>query len=104
MIVEAFRLEPAGRRREVLGLPTLLALSVATSLDALAVGVSLSLSPLQVPIAAPIIVIGAITFAVCLVGVLIGDTLGHLFESRIEAVGGLVLIGIGLKILLEQAR
>jgi putative Mn2+ efflux pump MntP len=100
MIYEALKLEPAERRPQVMGLPTLLVLSVATSLDALAVGLSLAF--LHVAILVPVIVIGVVTFALSLIGVYVGDRFGHLFESKVEVVGGLVLIGIGLKILFEH--
>jgi len=100
MIYEAVKLEPAARKPSVFGVSTLLALSIATSLDALVVGVSLSL--LHVAIVTPIIVIGLVTFTLSLLGVFIGDRFGHLFESRVEVAGGLVLIAIGIKILLEH--
>ena len=47
-------------------------------------------------------IIGLITFALSYIGVLIGKRFGHFFENRIEALGGLVLIGIGVKILCEH--
>jgi putative Mn2+ efflux pump MntP len=100
MAWEALRLEPAERRRTVMGLPTLLVLSLATSIDALAVGGALGM--LQHAIVVPIIVIGLVTFAVCLAGVYVGDRFGHLFESRIEVVAGIVLVLIGFKILLDH--
>jgi manganese efflux pump family protein len=100
MIYESMKLEPAEKRTTVMGLPTLLVLSVATSIDALAVGVSLSL--LQVAIMAPIIVIGCVTFVMSLAGVCVGDRFGHLFESKIEVLAGLILIGIGVKIVIEH--
>lgn len=78
----------------------LLGLSVATSIDALAVGVTFAF--LDVLILTPVLIIGAVTFALSYVGVLVGKRLGHFFERRIEVVGGLVLIGIGLKILIEH--
>jgi putative Mn2+ efflux pump MntP len=78
---------------------TLLFLAVATSIDALAVGVSISI--LGDPIIFPAIVIGLVTFVMSLGGVIIGNKVGHLFESKIEIAGGIILIGIGLKILLQ---
>lgn len=78
----------------------LLALSIATSIDALAVGGSYAF--LGVSIAQPIVIIGAVTFGACFAGVLLGARVGHWFEGRIELVGGLVLIGIGAKILGEH--
>jgi putative Mn2+ efflux pump MntP len=79
---------------------TLVVLAVAASIDALAVGLGLSL--VNVPIISPSIIIGCVTFVVCLAGVYVGGRLGHLFERKIEAMGGLILIGIGVKILVEH--
>ena len=62
----------------------------------------LSLSLLDVSILFPVIVIGLVTFVTSFAGTYIGDMFGHLFEKKIEAVGGLVLIGIGVKILIEH--
>ncbi len=76
----------------------LLALAIATSIDALAVGFTLSL--LTVPILLNAIIIGVITFILSLAGVYIGKKIGHLFENKIEIIGGIVLIIIGLKILI----
>lgn len=78
----------------------LLTLAIATSIDALAVGLTLSF--IDVDIVTPAIIIGAITFLLSLAGVYIGDKVGHFFESKIEILGGLILIGIGIKILVEH--
>lgn len=78
----------------------LLVLSVATSIDALAVGLSLSF--LRVSIIGPSIIIGLITFCLSLLGVYVGGKVGHFFEKKIEMVGGLILIAIGIKILIEH--
>ncbi|GEM_PF-3007741 len=48
-------------------------------------------------------IIGSVTFALCLAGVRIGNVSGHFFEKKIEIAGGLVLIGIGLKILIQHS-
>ena len=79
---------------------TLTMLSLATSIDAMAVGITFSM--LSVSVLLPVAVIGAVTFVLSGAGVYIGARGGHLFESRVEAAGGLILIGIGLKILLEH--
>ncbi len=98
MIYEAFEIKSAEKNLDPSDLMILLALSVATSIDALAVGVTLSL--LTDSIAFAVLVIGVITFGLSYAGVTIGKRFGHFFESKIEIVGGLVLIAIGLKILL----
>ncbi|MCX8152855.1 MAG: manganese efflux pump MntP family protein [Candidatus Bathyarchaeota archaeon] len=79
---------------------TLLILSVATSIDALAVGLSFSL--LQVAIVIPVIVIGIVTFLLSFGGFCFGSKLGNFFKNKIQIVGGGVLIAIGIKILLEH--
>jgi len=99
MIYEATSVEhqPRGKR---LDFYTLLILSVATSLDALAVGLSFAL--LKVSITMPIAVIGTITFTLSFLGATIGDKIGKAQSSKIEVLGGLILIAIGIKILLEH--
>lgn len=78
---------------------TLIALSLATSIDALAVGVSLA--ALKVNIMSTSFVIGIVTFAVTAGGFAIGRRAGHLLGKRAKVAGGIVLIGIGLRILLS---
>jgi putative Mn2+ efflux pump MntP len=78
----------------------LLVLSVATSIDALAVGLSLSM--LNSDIWGSAAIIGLVTFFVCLAGFAFGQRVGFLFEKWAETAGGVILIGIGLKILLEH--
>jgi putative Mn2+ efflux pump MntP len=74
--------------------------SVATSIDALAVG--LSLGVMGVAIWVPAAVIGVVTAVLTTIGMLVGSRLGARFGRRVEVVGGLVLIGIGVKILVEH--
>jgi putative Mn2+ efflux pump MntP len=78
----------------------LLVLSIATSLDALAIGISFSL--LGTGIWTPALVIGVVTFFVCMLGFEFGKRIGSTLGRRAETVGGLVLIGIGVKILVEH--
>jgi len=66
----------------------------------LAVGLSFSL--LRVAIAVPVITIGVVTFLLSIGGFCFGSKLGNAFESKIHIVGGIVLIAIGVKILLEH--
>lgn len=79
---------------------SLVMLSIATSIDALAVGFSLAL--LGVSIWVPALVIGVTASVFTLSGMLIGQRLGTLWSSKVECAGGLLLIAIGLKILLEN--
>ena len=75
-------------------------LSVATSIDALAVGLSLGM--LGVSIWRPAVVIGLVAGLLTLIGMLLGRRIGSLWGQRVEVLGGLILIGIGSKILLEH--
>jgi putative Mn2+ efflux pump MntP len=97
MVYEAFQIETAEKNRDPSNLLVLLTLSIATSIDALAVGITLSL--LTASIALAVTIIGVITFGLSYTGVCIGKRFGHFFESRIEVLGGLILIAIGIKIL-----
>ncbi len=82
------------------GFKTMLTLAVATSIDALAVGVSFAF--LDVSIVPAVLLIGVTTFVCSAVGVKIGNVFGNRFQSKAEFLGGLVLIAIGLKILIEH--
>lgn len=82
------------------GFKTMLTLAVATSIDALAVGVTFAF--LDVSIVPAVLLIGATTFVCSAVGVKIGNVFGNRFQSKAEFFGGLVLIAIGLKILIEH--
>ena len=79
---------------------TMLMLAVATSIDALAVGVSFAF--LKVDIWTSILVIGLMTGAFSTLGILLGHMFGCRFKSKAEFAGGVILIGIGIKILLEH--
>ena len=76
------------------------ALAVATSIDALAVGVTFAF--LEVAILPAVSFIGVITFLCSAAGVKIGHEFGLKYRSRAELLGGVVLVGIGLKILIEH--
>ena len=75
-------------------------LSLATSLDAMAVGLTFAM--IRVAILLPSLVIGVITFFVSLSGYFLGKKIGEKINVELDIVGGLVLIAIGVKILLEH--
>lgn len=100
MILESNRKTTGKKRINSLNVYVLLLLSVATSIDALAVGLSFSF--LRTPILTPIIIIGIITFLLSFLGFFAGNKFGHLFERKIGIAGGLILIGIGIKIVIEH--
>ncbi|MGC8877897.1 MAG: manganese efflux pump MntP family protein, partial [Anaerolineae bacterium] len=80
----------------------LITLSIATSIDAFAVGLSLAM--LRVDILYPSAIIGVVTGTLSLIGLLIGHRLGVLFGKRIEIAGGLILVGIGVRILMSHLQ
>jgi putative Mn2+ efflux pump MntP len=100
MIYESLKLEAKAKEIDPLNPYVLLVLSIATSIDALAVGLTFAF--LKVVIVTPVVIIGAVTFLLSLLGILIGNKLGHFFEKKIEFIGGLILIAIGIKILIEH--
>lgn len=101
MIIQAMQPEDKeSGPKNPLHLPTLLTLAVATSIDAFAIGISLSM--LRVSILQPVLIIGLVTFALCFAGVYFGRLFGHLNEKKMEVFGGLVLIGLGTKMLIDH--
>lgn len=80
---------------------TMIVLAVATSIDALAVGITFALLP-DVNIVAAVSFIGVVTFFLSAVGLKVGNIFGVKYKSKAEIVGGVILILIGLKILLEH--
>lgn len=79
---------------------TLITLAIATSIDAMAVGVTFAF--LQTDIYTASAIIAVVTFALCWVAVYIGKKLGTFLESKAEIFGGVILIGLGCKILAEH--
>lgn len=80
----------------------LLVLAVATSIDALAVGVTFSMLELAVSIGAAVALIGCTTFVISLGGVYVGNVFGARYKGKAEFMGGAILVLIGVKILLEH--
>ncbi|MEE9594550.1 MAG: manganese efflux pump MntP family protein [Candidatus Hydrothermarchaeales archaeon] len=101
MIYESVKLSEDEKVTNPLNIYVLLVLSIATSIDALAVGVTFAF--LKIFIATPAIIIGLVTFFLSFLGVYIGNKMGHFFENKIELLGGLILIAIGIKILIEHS-
>ena len=98
MIYEAIK-EDDACETSIIVIKELFILALATSIDALAVGISFSF--LDVNIWQSILVIGLITFAISLLGVIFGNKFGAKYKSKAEIVGGIILILIGVKIILE---
>ncbi len=79
----------------------MLVLAIATSIDALAVGITLALTPQKVHILISLGIIGVITAIMSMIGFKIGNLFGTKYKSKAEFVGGVILILIGIKILIE---
>ncbi len=79
---------------------TLIMLCVATSIDALAVGLSMAM--IKTPVIVPSLIIGVVCLALSGVGLFAGMKLGEVFGKRMEIVGGLILLGIGLEIMINH--
>ncbi len=99
MIREAMSGEDEGVDGSI-GMRTMLVLAIATSIDALAVGISLAMT--GDGIAVPAVIIGVVTFLISAFGVKAGSLFGDRFGSKAEVLGGIILIVIGLRILLEH--
>ncbi|MCX5853521.1 MAG: manganese efflux pump MntP family protein [Deltaproteobacteria bacterium] len=100
MIVESFREQENIHREDPTKGLSLVMLSVATSIDALAVGLSFAF--LKIPILYPSIIIGVVAFIMTMIGMVFGEKLGGLMGRKVEMIGGVILIGIGVKILIEH--
>ena len=103
MIVDGLHPEkgcPDEEEHEIMNPVRLLALAVATSLDALATGLSFSF--IGTPILAPAAAIGTVTFALCMIGVKAGNRLHTLTEGKVEVLGGAVIVLIGIGILYQH--
>ena len=101
MVYESFKFSELEKKpQDPSNLIALLALSVATSIDALAVGITLTLVTRFIFRA--IVTIGVVTFLISYVGYELGKRMGHFFEKKIEIAGGLILIVIGVKILITH--
>ena len=84
-----------------LAFKTMFVMAIATSIDALAVGISLAMAG-NVNIVTAVLLIGVITFAMSAIGVQIGNAFGSRFEKKAQLAGGIILILLGIKILLEH--
>lgn len=101
MLKEAFGKQEDGEPDGDLSVRTMFLLAVATSIDALAVGISLAMAG-DVNILAAVLLIGAVTFALSAIGVKVGGVFGSRYEKKAQIAGGVILILLGIKILLEH--
>lgn len=103
MVVEAVRDkddEVIEKKDQPLSHKEMFLLAIATSIDALAVGITFAF--LDTPIVEAIVIIGCTTFVLSIVGVIVGNFFGTRYKKKAEIIGGIILILIGLKILLEH--
>ena len=91
---------PAKSDRELFGLRVMLVLAIATSIDAWAVGVTLPI--LNAPLGLSLLVIGVTTAVLSGLGLVVGRRFGALLGRRLDVVGGLLLIGLGMKMWLDH--
>lgn len=100
MIHEAFSKEDCDTESGSLKAKVMFMLAVATSIDSLAVGITFAF--LQVNIFAAVLFIGAITFIISVIGVKTGSIFGFKYKSKAELAGGIILILLGVKVVLEH--
>lgn len=104
MMIEAIREWNEEETLDVMDAPldhkNMLVLAVATSIDALAVGITFAF--LDTPIIEAITIIGITTMVISIIGVVVGNFFGSRYKSKAEFIGGLILVLLGLKILLEH--
>lgn len=101
MIKESFSVDSENCNDDV-SFKTMIVLSIATSIDALAVGITFAF--LKVNLILAVSLIGIITFALSVFGVKIGNKFGDKYERKAELVGGCILVSLGIKILLEHLQ
>jgi manganese efflux pump family protein len=100
MIFESFKTDPENRSFNPLDIKVMIGMAIATSIDALIVGFSFAL--LNFKILLSMSIIGSVTYIVAMLGMLFGKKIGSRMGRRMEMLGGIMLILIGLKILIEH--
>ena len=100
MIWESFHADKEEKQTDVTKGFLLLTLSIATSIDALAVGLSFAF--LKVNILTASLTIGVTAFVITIIGFIVGKKAGEFIGKRAELIGGLILVGIGVRILLTH--
>ena len=99
MIKESFDSEDK-KKNDKIDFKTMIALAIATSIDALAIGITFAF--FEVNLLLSISIIGIITFLLSIIGVKIGNKFGDKYQNKAEFVGGLIVVLLGIKILLEH--
>ena len=110
MIRESFsKEEKEGGESDAIGFKTMLLMAIATSIDALAIGITFACIPVNIIQATAllntvlaVIIIGITTFIISIAGVKIGNIFGNIYKNKSEFIGGIILILLGIKIIVEQ--
>ena len=109
MIRESFsKEEKEGGESDAIGFKTMLLMAIATSIDALAVGITFACIPVNIIQATAllntvaVIIIGVATFIISIAGVKIGSIFGNIYKNKSEFIGGVILILLGIKIIVEH--
>lgn len=110
MIRESFsKEEKEGEETDAIGFKTMFFMAIATSIDALAVGITFACVPVSIIHAAAllntilaVIIIGITTFIISVAGVKIGNIFGNIYKNKAEFIGGVILILLGIKIIVEH--
>lgn len=97
MLSEALKKEDIEAEKDIMHMRTLLLLAVATSIDALVIGITFNFVSVSIPLT--VLVIGAVTAVLSYIGVVVGKKSKHLIGTHIEVVGALVLMGLAVKTL-----
>jgi len=100
MIIESLKNDDSKKEFNPLKNSVLITIAIATSIDALIVGISFAF--IETNIYLSVAIIGFLTFLVSMIGVLIGKKTGNHFGKKVEILGGVILIGIGIKILVQH--
>lgn len=102
MIIEAIRNNENNvyNDKDILSFKNIFVLAIATSIDALAVGISFALIDIDIIISS--MIIGIVAFVLSYIGIILGKKIGGFFKKGAEIIGGIILIGIGIKILIEH--
>lgn len=100
MIIESREMKDENVESAYMSSYLLFTLAIATSIDAMAVGITLSF--LDINIIRPVVIIGLVTFVMTFTGFFIGQKTRHIFSDKIEIIGGLILIAIGIKIVVQH--
>ena len=100
MVIEGLKKDEKRKPVNFNSFPILLTIAVGTSIDAFAVGISLALLRVQIWLAG--LIIGVVTFLASMTAIRIGKSAGYRLGSRVEILGGIILAGIGIKILIEH--